>query len=136
MEITLSTPSLLFPAISLLMLAYTNRFLALSNRIRDLHDKYGTTPDEVLIGQIRNLRLRVELIKYMQGAGVLSLLLCVLCMFTLFGGYILVAKVLFAASLLLMTLSLLISFWEIWISGGALNLLLSSVEKERMEGDR
>src|SRR5215211_645983 len=105
MDITLSTPALLFPAISLLMLAYTNRFLALSNRIRDLHEKYKATPDLLLIGQIRNLRLRVELIKHMQGAGVLGLLMCVVCMFLLFGGYLTAGKILFAASLILMALS-------------------------------
>lgn len=130
MEISLATPALLFPAISLLMLAYTNRFLALSNRIRDLHEKYKATPDTLLIGQIRNLRLRVELIKYMQGAGVLSLLLCVICMFLLFEGYAAAGKALFAGSLVLMALSLVLSFVEIWISVGALNLQLRNVEKD------
>jgi hypothetical protein len=130
MEITLSTPALLFPAISLLMLAYTNRFVVLANLIRSLLDKYKTNPDRTLIGQIRNLRLRVELIKYMQGAGVLSLLFCVLCMFLLFGGYLTAGKVLFAISLLLMVASLALSFAEIWISVNALNLHLSDLEEE------
>ena len=40
MEITFNTPALLFPAISLLLLAYTNRYLALANLIRKLHDEY------------------------------------------------------------------------------------------------
>lgn len=133
MEITLSTPALLFPAISLLMLAYTNRFLALSNRIRDLHARYKATPDMILIGQIRNLRRRVELIKNMQGSGVLSLLCCVVCMFLLFGGYVTAGKILFAGSLVLMVVSLLLSLVEIWISVGALNLQLSSLEEGKSE---
>ena len=34
MHIDVSTPSILFPAISLLLLAFTNRFLALANLIQ------------------------------------------------------------------------------------------------------
>jgi hypothetical protein len=52
---TLTTPALLFPAISLLLLAYTNRFFAIASRIQDLHAKYKGNCDEVILGQIRNL---------------------------------------------------------------------------------
>jgi len=88
MEITLTTPALLFPAISLLLLAFTNRFLALANLIRQLHANYKTAPDELLFGQIANLRHRINLIRDMQAYGVSSLLLCVVSMFALFLGWL------------------------------------------------
>jgi len=84
MNIDLTTPALLFPAISLLLLAYTNRFLTLATIIRSLHQNYKEKPNIALLGQIENMRKRVHLIKHMQGIGVASLFLCVLCMFLLF----------------------------------------------------
>jgi len=129
MEITLTTPALLFPAVSLLLVAYTNRFLALGSRIRSLHAQYKTSPDEILEGQIVILKKRVVLIRNMQFLGVGSLFLCVLCMFLLFGGKILPGKIVFAASLLFMLGSLGISLKEILISMQALNLELSDMEK-------
>ena len=44
MELSINTPALLFPAITLLMLAYTNRFLALASLVRSLHDEYNQAP--------------------------------------------------------------------------------------------
>ena len=81
MKIDLTTPALLFPAISLLLLAYTNRFLTLANLIRDLHAKYKQSRDQLIPGQIANLRYRMVLIRNMRAFGVSSLLLCVLSMF-------------------------------------------------------
>jgi hypothetical protein len=129
MEITLTTPALLFPAISLLLVAYTNRFLALGSRIRSLHAQYKTTPDSLLEGQIVILKKRVVLIRNMQFLGVGSLFLCVLCMFLLFGGKPLLGKIVFGTSLLFMLGSLGISLREILISMQALNLELSDMEK-------
>jgi Protein of unknown function (DUF2721) len=126
--ITLSTPALLFPAVSLLLLAYTNRFVTLANLIRSLHDKYKADPNAILKGQIENLRYRVELIKYMQASGILSLFFCVLCMFTLFAGWVVMGKWIFAFSLILMLGSLGLSLAEIWISVRALNLHLSDLK--------
>ena len=88
MEISLTTPALLFPAISLLMLAYTNRFLTLATIIRGLHDRYKNEANDNLLGQIANLRYRIYLIRNMQIFGVLSLLFCVISMFALFAGWI------------------------------------------------
>ncbi len=130
MEITLTTPALLFPAVSLLLVAYTNRFLALGSRIRSLHSLYKSSPDDILEGQIVILRKRVVLIRNMQFLGVASLFLCVLCMFMLFGGKLLFGKIIFGASLLLMLGSLGISLQEILISMEALTLELSDMEKE------
>jgi hypothetical protein len=128
MEISLTTPALLFPAVSLLLVAYTNRFLALGSRIRSLHAQYKTAPDTILEGQIIILKKRVVLIRNMQFLGVGSLFFCVLCMFLLFGGKLLAGKVIFAASLILMLGSLGISLKEILISMEALKLELSDME--------
>lgn len=128
MEINLTTPALLFPAISLLLLAFTNRFLAIAAVIRSLHDRYQLNPDRVLVEQIRNLRHRMMLIRNMQVYGVLSLLLCVVCMFVLFAGYVELGKIIFGICLVLMIVSLALSMREIQISVNALNLQLSDLE--------
>lgn len=128
MDITLTTPALLFPAISLLLVAYSNRFLAIGSRIRSLHSLYKAEKDILLAGQIKNLRKRVLLIRNMQALGVASLFCCVFCMFTLFAGKILLGKIIFGVSLLLLMGSLALSFQEILISVKALNLELSKME--------
>lgn len=129
MEITLTTPALLFPAISLLLLAYTNRFLTLATLIRNLHGKFKESPDTGIWDQLKNLRLRVKLIRNMQVLGVLSLLLCVVCMFVIFKGNLKLAEFIFGVSLILLILSLAVSAWEIQISVKALNIQLSDLEK-------
>ena len=129
MDITLTTPALLFPTISLLLVAYTNRFVALGKRIRALHCEYRENPDEVLVDQIVSLRRRVYLIRNMQAFGVISLFLCVLCMFALFAGMLIVGKLIFGLSLILMMISLGMSLREIAISVQALNIELSDMEK-------
>ena len=130
MEITLTTPALLFPAISLLLVAYTNRFLAIGGRIRSLNDRYKQNPDLLLSGQLENLRRRVLLIRNMQALGVASLFSCVLCMFFLFAGSALIGKIVFGISLLLMLGSLALSLQEIMISVEALRLELSNMQKK------
>ena len=131
MEIHLTTPALLFPAISLLLLAYTNRFLALAALIRTLDERYRKEQDERVLLQIGKLRSRVLLIRAMQQLGVGSLLLCVICMFALFAGWGASGKALFASSLILMMLSLGVSLWEIQLSVNALNIQLADLEQER-----
>jgi len=128
MNIDITTPALLFPAISLLLLAYTNRFLVIAQLIRELHSKYKQEKDEIIIKQIQSLRKRVDLIKKMQAIGIASLFLCVLCMFLLFAGEIEIGKYMFGLSLLLLLISLGYSFREIQISVYALNLRLSDLE--------
>ncbi|MBW3625899.1 MAG: DUF2721 domain-containing protein [Armatimonadetes bacterium] len=133
MEIQLTTPALLFPAVSLLLLAYTNRFLALAALIRSLHAQYQERPDPLILRQIDNLRRRVLLIRNMQALGVLSLLVCVVCMFVLFAGGTLWGKYLFGGSLILLMASLALSIWEIQISVRALNLHLQDLERKERE---
>jgi hypothetical protein len=134
MDITLTTPALLFPTVSLLMLAYTNRFLALASIIRNLHDRYKAEDYENLLGQIANLKYRTYLIRDMQIAGVLSLLFCVISMFALFAGWIAAGQWSFAIALLLMIVSMVISLRELQISVGALDLLLAELEDESKQG--
>lgn len=129
MEIDLTTPALLFPAISLLLLAYTNRFLALASLIRGLHRQYKEQPNSIIVGQIKNLRRRVVLIRNMQAFGITSLLFCVVCMFLLFAGEVTLGKYIFGASLILLIISLALSVVEIQISVRALNLQLSDFEE-------
>lgn len=129
MELSITTPALLFPAISLLMLAYTNRFLALANLIRTLHDKYRKEPARKnIITQISNLRTRIHLIRLMQAMGVLSFLFCVVCMFTIFRGWNEASYLIFALSILCFIISLVTSLIEITLSVRALEVELSDME--------
>jgi hypothetical protein len=134
MDFSLSTPALLFPTVSLLMLAYTNRFLTLATIIRGLHDRYKNDQNDNLLGQIANLRYRVYLIRNMQIFGVLSLLFCVISMFALFAGWVTGGQWSFAIALILMIVSMLISLRELQISVGALDLLLVELEDEEKMG--
>ena len=128
MNITLATPALLFSAISLLLLAYTNRFVALASLVRNLHAKYKETPNHSIFGQIKNLRKRINLIRNMQIFGITSLLLCVLCMFLIYVKLMLFAEIVFGISLILLIISLTLSIREIQISVTALNIHLSDME--------
>ena len=128
MTLELSTPALLFPANSLLFLAYTNRFLHLSALIRSLHGEWLAQGDVILRAQIENIRRRLILIRSMQLLGAISLLLSVLSMLGVIAKLQGPAIMAFLAGLLLMALSLGCLIVEIWISGGALNILLNAVE--------
>ena len=128
MEITINTPALLFPAISLLMISYTTRFLHLANLIRNLHALKAGDPEQFVLKQIHNLRRRLLLIRNMQAAGVTSLLLCVICMFLLFSSQFRIAQACFAVSLAFMIASLVLSLMEIWISVDAVNLQLNGIQ--------
>ncbi len=125
---TLTTPALLFSAISLLLLAYTNRFLAYANLVRTLHARFKENRDSLLIGQIQNLRKRLVLTRTMQLLGIGSLLLCVLCMFLVYVNVQLAAEIIFGIALLMLIISLAISVREIQISVRALDLHLSDME--------
>ena len=132
--ITITTPALLFSAISLIMLAYTNRFLALASLVRSLHAKYlENNQSGVIHGQIQNLRYRLQLIKHMQTYGVLSFVSCVICMFFIFMDWLFWAEMLFGLSLIFFTISLIISLIEIQKSTKALELELSSMEKAKKD---
>jgi hypothetical protein len=129
MELSVNIPALLFPAISLIMLAYTNRFLALSNRVRMLHEKYQLIEQRhIIFGQIKNLKYRIKLIQNMQTYGVATLLSSILCMFFIFIEYQTVAKFIFALSLITFSISIFLSLIEIRLSTKAIELELSDME--------
>ena len=129
MDITLTTPALIFPTVSLLMVAYTNRFNALGARIRNLGEQYRNKQDDQLKAQIDILRKRVVLIRNMQACGLSSLFFCLLCIFTLIVDQQLVSELTCAFSLLLMMTSLTISLREVLISVRALDMELNSLNK-------
>ncbi len=135
MQLDLATPALLFPAISLLLLAYTNRFLTLATLIRNLHQRYQKENDPQLVYQIRNLRHRTRLTRDMQVLGVVSLFLSALCMLLLFQGYMNAAKYTFGASLIFLLVSLALSIWEIQISIRALNIQLRDMGEDESDRD-
>ena len=130
LEISINTPALLFPAITLLMLAYTNRFLSLAALVRKLHEEYTKGEKETnILNQIKNIRTRLNLIRYMQSFGILSFLCCVMCMYAIFSGWIVLANWIFAASLFSLLLSIILSLLEINKSTRALELQLSDIEE-------
>ncbi len=135
MEITLNTPALLFPAITLLLLAYTNRFVAIANLIRKLHDEYTSgKKTKILLQQIHNLRRRLNYIRGMQVLGVFSFLCCVVSMFAIYKGWIKAAEYIFALSLLSLMVSLVISLIEIFVSTKALELEIGDIEELERSG--
>ncbi len=134
-ELTLTTPSILFSAISLIMLAYTNRFLAYAQVIRDLRDQHAQRPTLVTLKQITNLRNRLHLMRAMQVVGVASLLLCVVCTLFIYVGWHLAAVYIFGAALLLLIVSLGLSIHELSISVKALDYHLDRVEEDCPKGD-
>lgn len=127
--ISISTPALLFPALSLLLLAYTNRFITLANLIRRLHDEFLQGKADHIWHQIKNLQLRINVIKSMQIFGVLSLFLCVLTMALIFFSFNNIADVIFALSLISMMMSLALSLRELFVSVDALNFQLSDLKE-------
>ncbi|HNW51198.1 MAG TPA: DUF2721 domain-containing protein [Prolixibacteraceae bacterium] len=128
-KITLTTPALLFSAVSLILLAYTNRFLAYAQVVRNLYEKFKENPDSVLQAQINNLRKRLYLTRTMQILGVLSLFFCVISMFLIYIGQNDMGSWIFGIGLLLLIISLGYSAWEIHISVKALELHLKNMEK-------
>jgi len=124
----LTTPALLFPAISLLLLAYTNRFVVLTQLIRHLHSNNQENLTTAVIGQIANLRTRITLIRRMQAMGVSSFILCTLSMFLLFIELVPTAQYVFGISLMFLVISLLFSLYEILISTKAIEIEVGQIE--------
>lgn len=128
MELNLTTPALLFPGISLLLLAYTNRFITLAGLVRTLHHRFHAGEGQNVVGQIRNLRTRLRIIVWMQAMGVTSFFLCVVTMLLLFVSHVRAAEIVFVIALAAMLASLAFSLWEVRLSIGALHLQLEDME--------
>lgn len=135
MTLNIATPALLFSATSLILLAYTNRFLTIAQIVRGLKSNYDQIKTKSILLQIKNLNLRLSLIRYMQLFGVLSLFLSVFAMLLLFVEQELFAIYLFGLSLFTLLISLGISFWEISISVTALRHHLSDLEEEELKNN-
>ena len=128
-ELSLTTPALLFSAISLIMLAYTNRFLAYAAVIRNLHDIYLQKKETSLLRQINNLKLRLNLTRWMQIFGISSLLFCVLTMFLIYIHIYTIAIWVFGFALILLIISLVLLIKEIQISAQALQHHIADIEE-------
>lgn len=126
-DFSYSIPGLLFPAISLLMLAYSNRFFGLASLVRQLVDRYKKQPDANIRAQIDNLRIRISLIQYCQAMGVISLLLCTSSIFALFIAQQTTARILFGCAMFFMVTSLVLALREIHLSVRALNVEIDEI---------
>ncbi len=125
---TLTTPAILFSTVSLLYVAYTNRFVAISNLIRSLKTRYLQTKDADILKQLSNLRLRVMLIRNMQLTGIVSLILSVVSIILIFTGHMYYANFVFGISLLFLVYSMSLAAREIFISVESLKIELSSMQ--------
>lgn len=128
MDITITTPALLFPAISVLFLAYSNRFLAIASRIREQHNLFNKTQSPVAKKQIDSLRLRIRFIVAMQILGVVGIICCTLAMGLIFYGLQYYGNMTFGFSMVFIVLSLLASISELLLSTKALNIELEDME--------
>lgn len=126
-ELTLTTPALCFSALSLLLLAYTNRFLSYAQLVRMLYKQYREDKDYIILGQISNLRKRLNLIKHMQLQGIGSLLMCTVTMLLIYLQMDQLATLAFGIALIMLVISLGISIWEIVVSVKAIDLHLGEI---------
>ncbi|SEK82024.1 Protein of unknown function [Aquimarina amphilecti] len=129
MTLTMSIPALLFPAISLTMLAYNARYLAIAGLIRQLHKEYQASPSKNTVLQIKNLRKRLWLIRNMQAIAIISFLTSVITMFLLYVENNSLANLIFGISLFALMISLFLSFIEVQISTKALSIRLDRIEE-------
>lgn len=130
MDFTLQTPTLLFSAISLLMLAYTNRFVVIANLIRELYAQHIKEPSDITFAQLANLRKRMRIIRNMQIFGGLSFFFSVLSLLLLFASLDFFAKVAFGISIIMLLISLLLLIMELQISVHALNIQLKDFDSK------
>lgn len=129
-DLTLTTPSLLFSAISLILLAYTNRFISYASLVRTLKDKLALSYDPKEVAQIENLKKRLYLIRTMQILGILSLLFCVISMFFIYISWQIIAAWIFGIGMILLAASLGVCVWEINISVKALEIHLEDLSSK------
>jgi hypothetical protein len=134
-SIDISTPALVFPALSVLMLAYTNRFIAISKRVRALHAEHKKNPTKNLLCQIKTLQKRLTYIRNMQSLAISGFLINMVCIFLILFGSEQIASILFSISLLLIMSSLIICLLEIYMSVKAMSLMLEDDEDDCEELD-
>lgn len=133
MDLNITTPGLIFPSISFLLIAYSNRFLAIATLIRDLKTKFSENKAEILLKQIKNLRYRLKLIRWMQAVAVFGMLLALLSIFALYLNSKMLGNVFFICAVVSITTSLSIALVEIMFSGRALDLELEDIQDHMRE---
>lgn len=133
MEITLTTPAILFSTVSLLYVAYTTRFVAISNLIRTLKARFEEEREADVLQQIKNLRTRVLLIRNMQLTGIISLILSAFSMVFIYIGNQNAGFIIFGLSLVFLIYSMLLAAREILISVHSLNIELNSIQELNKE---
>lgn len=131
MILKMSIPALLFPAISLTMLAYNARYLAIAALIRQLHKEFLSNPTKSIKTQINQLRKRLYLIRNMQATAIISFLGAVITMALLYLQNNGAANIVFGLSLLALVISLTISLIEVQLSTKSLNTQLNSIEENK-----
>lgn len=136
MELSITDPAFMFPGISLLFLAYTNRYLALAGIVRSLNNNIEEQDMQNRVKQIDSLHIRILLIKYMQAFGVVAFLFCIFSMFALISGQQHTGEVLFMSSLGAMTISLLLSLTEVLKSGQSLRIELDRTHYRELKKTR
>lgn len=129
-KLDLITPTFLFSAVSLILLAYTNRFLSYAQLVRTLKDKYMEDHSKVTHAQIQNLRKRLKLTRNMQTFGAASLLLCVITMFLIYIHLQIASVIIFGIALIFFIISLALSVWELLLSTKAIEIYLSDMDKQ------
>ena len=72
MNLSVTDPAFLFPGISLLFLAYTNRYLALAGIVRALNRDVDEQDVTNRVKQIESIHIRILLIKYSFYPGIRS----------------------------------------------------------------
>ena len=127
--LTITMPAILFPAISLILLAYTVKLIHLGGLVRTMKSQYMQSHNQALLSQLANLRKRIYLIRDMQALGIGSFIFSVFCMLLLFVGYLEIAKYSFGVSLVLLLIALYLSFREIYISAAALKIEIEGMDK-------
>ena len=133
MELSLSIPALLFPAISLSMLAYNARYLAIAALIRQLHKQYQAEATAILSKQVRLLKRRLEIIKQMQAVAIISFLMSAVSMLLIYLQWSFWANLCFGTSLLCLIISLILSLIEVILSTRALGIQLSDMQGDGMK---
>jgi hypothetical protein len=129
MDIAVTTPALLFPAITILFLAYSNRFLTIATRIREKHADFNKTQSPIAQKQIVSFRRRIGYIVAMEMLAVLGIISCIVSTGFIFYGLQYYGNVSFAVSMLFIILSLFASIIELVFSTRALNIELEDMEK-------
>ena len=130
MNIDYTVTALMFPAIPLLMVVYSNRFHTLSRLIRELHDEhvYEKHIPAEWKKQFINLSRRISILRWTIMFAAFGFLFNMLTVFALYLNELFLARVIFGSCCLSMIISIIFFIREIQISTNALNLHMSDMD--------